>query len=306
MGDRLSGWLVYCMLPISNISKHIDLTHITTTSTTMDNAANNQDIFEPEDNLPNYVVDEPPCDLMLALPPGTALTIHSGNRSWRVHREALCSRSKYFDLACNGPFQEAHQDHMTLHDDDPDAVHDMLSYLMFNSYGPAFVDSAADTHIAACDIADKYMLPGLQSLAVAEFKECMFHMWEERTPYDPTSAFAEVVDRVYEDPRDLWDDPLKQALRVVTGLRLVQMLPPRWQKEKCEHDGPPTEWLAQWGEVAGTDVEPDAPRFLADFWSNSKLYGWWFKTGFPGMMFERGWGGNGESEGRVSCWVYEL
>ena len=68
--------------------------------------------------------------------------------------------------------------------------------------------------VAACDIADKYMLPGLQSSAVVEFKECMFQMWEQGTPYDPTSAFAEVVERVYEDPRDLWDDPLKQALRI--------------------------------------------------------------------------------------------
>lgn len=164
---------------------------------------------------------------MLVLPPGTALTIYCDNRSWRVHREALCLRSKYFDLACNGPFQEALQDHMILHGDDPDAVHDMLTYLMFDSYGSAFVDSAVDTHIAACDIADKYMLPGLQSSAIAESKECMFQMWEEGTPYDPTSAFAEVVELVYEDPRDLWDDPLKQALRAVTVHRLVQMLPPR-------------------------------------------------------------------------------
>lgn len=273
----------------------------------MDNAANNEVVFKAETDPGNYQVDEPPCDLMLALPPGTALTIHSDNRSWRVHREKLCLRSKYFDLACNGPYQEASQDQIFLHGDDPDAVHDILTYLMFDSYGPAFVDSAVDTHIAACDVADKYMLPGLQSEAIAEFKECMFQMWEERTPYDPTSAFAEVVERVYEDPRDLWDDPLKQALRAVTVHRLVQMLPPRWHKERCERDEPPTEWLAQWGKVAGTLVEPDAPRFLADFWGdNSKLYGWWFKTGFPGMMFERGWGGNVEMEGRVSCWVYEL
>ncbi|GAB7328017.1 hypothetical protein MBLNU13_g00071t3 [Cladosporium sp. NU13] len=264
----------------------------------MDNTPNIEVVFEAENSLANDQVDAP-CDLMLALPPGTALIIRSDDRSWRVHKEALCMRSKYFDLACNGPFPEASQDHMTLHDDEPDAVHDMLTYLMFDSYGPAFVDSAVDTHIAACDIADKYMLPGLQSLAVANFKECMFRMWEERTSYDPTSAFAEVVERVYEDPRDLWDDPLKQALRAFTVLRLVQMLPPRWQKQKYEHDDPPNEWLAQWGEVAGTRVEPDAPRFLADFWGdNSKLYGWWFKNGFPGMMFERGWRGNEQEEGR--------
>lgn len=272
----------------------------------MDSFAKNEKFFNAENYLADHHNFDIPCDLMLALPPGMALTIHSANRSWRVHREALCLRSKYFDLACNGPFQEALQDHMFLHDDDPDAVHDMLSYLMFDSYGPAFVDSAVDTHMAACNIADKYMLPGLQSEAVAQFKQCMWQIWAKGTPYDPTSEFAEVVDRVYEDPRELWDDPLKQALRIVTVLRLVQMMPVCWQKEKCRHE-PPDEWLAQWGEVAGTRAEPDAPRFLAEFWgSNSKLYGWWFKTGFPGMMFERGWEGYGGEEERLSCWVYEL
>ncbi|KAM0706019.1 hypothetical protein Q7P35_007379 [Cladosporium inversicolor] len=270
----------------------------------MDALENIEDFFNAENNLSDYNVDIP-CDLMLALPPGTALTIHSANRSWRVHREALCLRSKYFDLACNGAFQEASQDHMFLHDDDPDAVHDMLSYLMFNSYGPAFVDSAVDTHMVACDIADKYMLPGMQAEAAAEFKQCMLHVWAKETPYDPTSEFAKVVERVYEDSRELWDDPLKEALRNVTTVRSVQMLPSNWQASRKER-GPPIERQAQWGQVTERRGEPDAPRFMADFWgSNSKLYGWWFKTGSPGIWFESGRDKWGEAEGRVSCWVRE-
>ena len=66
----------------------------------------------------------------------------------------------------------------------------MLTYLKFDSCGPAFVDSAVDTHIAACDIADKYMLPGLQSDAVAHLKDCVKQMWVAGTPCDPTSALA--------------------------------------------------------------------------------------------------------------------
>ena len=118
-------------------------------------------------------------------------------------------------------------------------------------------------------------------------------MWIEGTAYDPNSAFAGVVERVYEDPRGVWEDALKGALRRTALVRLVQVLS--------------GEWLAQWGEVGGRDGEVDAPRFLADFWgSRSKLRGWWFKSGFPGMRFEEGWGGNGQEEGRVSRWVYEV
>jgi len=271
----------------------------------METTTTNPAVFNTEANLATHQPSVP-YNLMCAMPPGTPFTIHCEERSWRVHKEALCLHSKYFALACNGPFLESTQTHLTLHDDSPSAVHDMLTYLMYASYGPAFASSAVETHIAACDIADKYMLPGLQALAVLEFKKCVREMWAKGTPYDPTGEFAGVVERVYEDPRGLWEDPLKEALRLVAVLRLVQMLPVGWRKERCVH-GPPCKWLAQWGEVAGSRVEPDVQRFLADFWgSNSKLYGWWFKTGFPGMMFERGWEGNGEEEGRVSRWVYEL
>ena len=271
----------------------------------MDNITNNEDVFEAE-TAPTDLYFETEHEQTLCLPHAANFTILYDKHSWHVNKEVLCRRSKYFDLACNGPYLEATQSHMTLHDDDPDAVHDMLTYLMYDSYGPAFVDSAVDTHIAACDMADKYMLPGLQSCAVASFKECMFQIWPERTPYDSTSAFAEVVERVYEDDRGLWKDPLKEALRIVTTVRLVQMLPISWQTDRSERE-PEADWSAQWGEVGGSSTRPDAPRFMADFWgSGSKLCGWWFKTGFPGLRFEIGRRKYGKAEGRVSCWVNEL
>jgi hypothetical protein len=266
----------------------------------MDNASNNEDVFETE-TAPNDFFDTEH-EQTLCRPSEANFTILCDKYSWHIDKETLCKRSEYFDLACNGPYLEATQSHMTLHDDDPDAVHDMLTYLMYDSYGPAFVDSAVDTHIAACDIADKYMLPGLQSYAVASFKECMMEMWESGTPFDPASDFAEVVERVYEDPRGLWEDPLKKALRIVTTVRLVQMLP----GSRSEHE-PRVDWSAQWGELGGSSTRPDAPRFMSDFWgSDSKLCGWWFKTGFPGLRFEIGRGEHGQAEGRVSCWVNEL
>jgi hypothetical protein len=135
----------------------------------------------------------------LALPHATDFTIHCGNRSWRVSRARLCNKSAYFKLACNGPFSEAAQDHMTLHGDDPNAVHYMLPYLMHDSYSPAFVQSALETHIATQNIADKYLLPDLQDLAALILKQCAEYAWPRGAAYDPTSAFAGAVELMYED-----------------------------------------------------------------------------------------------------------
>ena len=120
---------------------------------------------------------------------------------------------------------------MTLHQDNPNAVHDMLTYLMYDSYSPAFVHSALETHIATHNIADKYLLTDLQDLVALNLKQRAEYAWPKGTAYDPTSAFAAAVDMVYEEKyaSALWQNPLKQALRKVTTLRLVQALPGHWE-----------------------------------------------------------------------------
>ena len=52
----------------------------------MDNTPNNEVFFEPDNALANDQVNIPRV-LMLALPPGTALTIHSDDRSWGARTE---------------------------------------------------------------------------------------------------------------------------------------------------------------------------------------------------------------------------
>jgi hypothetical protein len=263
-----------------------------------------EDAFEADTALANHDVDTKHV-VILALPHAVDFTIHSGNRSWGVHKATLCKRSIYFNLACNGPFQEATQDQMTLHEDDPSAVHDMLTYLMYDSYGPAFVHSPLETHIATHDIADKYLLPDLQNLAVLNFTDRVKSAWPKGTAYDPTSAFAAAVEMVYGNKyaNELRKHRLKQALRITATVRLVQALANCWQQRWWKTE-PPTLELARWGNVGGTFAEPDAPEFMADFWGNGKLYGWWFQAGFPGMRYVDEEGELGQ-EGSVGCWVYE-
>jgi len=269
----------------------------------MEPTASNENAIGTDTALADFLIYSRPGQISTLPGPHAAdFTIHSGTQSWRVHRETLCKRSVYFSSICDGPFKEATQNHSTLHDDDPNAVHDMVTYLIYDSYGPAFTYSALETHIANYDIADKYLLSSLKAGTVRQFSTSAYHAWPTGTVYDPASDFAAAVDVVYEDASELREDPLKRALRSIAILRLLQALPKCWQQARCEHD-PPKEWMVQWGTVPGGVAEPDVPRFMVDFWKEgSKIYGWWFKSGFPGMRFKRGRGGEG---GKVSCWVYE-
>lgn len=99
---------------------------------------------------------------------------------------------------------------------------------MYDSYGPAFIYGALETHIANYDIADKYVLPSLKAEAVRQFSTSAYHAWPAGTAYDPASDFAAAVDVVYEDESELREDPLKRALRSTAILRLLQALPKCW------------------------------------------------------------------------------
>jgi len=108
----------------------------------------------------------------------------------------------------------------------------------------------------------------------------------------------------HEYASELKQDPLKQALRTVATIRLVDVLPPLWQHHQWQYV-PPSSELAHCGNVGGTFAEPDAPDFMADFWGNGKLFGWWFKAGFPGLRYEKGQRQAGDKDG-LGYWVYEL
>ncbi|MCJ1438124.1 hypothetical protein MMC27_007511 [Xylographa pallens] len=101
-------------------------------------------------------------------------TVKCGTKTWRIHRAIVCSRSKYFKRACDGDFKEAREAILTLVDEDPALIEEMLLYLYTMQYPqtPLSLRKAKDMVLDAkmYSIADKYDLPDLKQKALKAFR----------------------------------------------------------------------------------------------------------------------------------------
>jgi len=135
-----------------------------------------------------------------------------------VHRAIICSRSTYFKRVCDGGFQvkirpkfkilclselgvteipskEAQQASITLEDDDPDLIHEMLIYLYTTRY-PQTNIPPREPHDAIFDakmyaIADKYDLKDLKQRTRQAFSATWNGSWN-------FALLTELVKVVYE------------------------------------------------------------------------------------------------------------
>ncbi|CZR45755.1 uncharacterized protein FPRO_15069 [Fusarium proliferatum ET1] len=89
-------------------------------------------LFSTNQRMHEYLKDLP---AMLKTGKYSDLTIVCGNNRYRVHRNIICARSKFFDVSCDSGFKESNGEIM-LPDDDPAAVQKMIGYIYNIEYTP--------------------------------------------------------------------------------------------------------------------------------------------------------------------------
>ncbi|GIZ36721.1 hypothetical protein CKM354_000018800 [Cercospora kikuchii] len=104
------------------------------------------------------------------------VTIEYSGRQYRGHKAVLCTRSEYFDRLCgkNSQFAESTQKVIKLEEDDATAVERMIVHLYGGPYVPSTTkDNEWQFHAEITRVADKYLVPGLKSKALAKCIELL-------------------------------------------------------------------------------------------------------------------------------------
>ncbi|KAL9117305.1 MAG: hypothetical protein Q9187_006161 [Circinaria calcarea] len=129
------------------------------------------------DNKDTTAVNAPQTELVdsLALLRKTVkyhdLVIHCGDQEWKAHRVIVCSRSKFFDKACDGTFKEGKTGEVNLVEDEPEMIDRMLDYLYRLDYSdlvPPTLNMSEGRLIVNARmyaLADKYEIWALKELA---------------------------------------------------------------------------------------------------------------------------------------------
>ncbi|KAK3621433.1 hypothetical protein LTR22_025186, partial [Elasticomyces elasticus] len=86
------------------------------------------------------------------------LKVRLGDRTWDVHKVAVCMRSSFF---------EATENVVTLHEDQPEVIDQMIEYMYKNDYE----DDESDTdprvfNVRMVAVAEKYFVDNLAQLAI--------------------------------------------------------------------------------------------------------------------------------------------
>ncbi|MCJ1435433.1 hypothetical protein MMC27_004806 [Xylographa pallens] len=125
------------------------------------------------------------------------LVIRCQDREWKVHRVVICLRSKFFEKACDGNFQEGRTGEITLAEDDAEVVDRVIDYLYRLDYDDkpktANVESSDGPLVMNANvyaIAHKYEIRSLKKVARRKTMEAL-----ETNPNH--KSFSSAVDIVW-------------------------------------------------------------------------------------------------------------
>ncbi|KAI1265852.1 hypothetical protein F5Y18DRAFT_383675 [Xylariaceae sp. FL1019] len=157
------------------------------------------------------------------------VTVECGDKEWHLHRNILVSRCVYFSKGLTGPFKEASEQKITIHDQDPQHVYWLIYYIYTTRAAPDLVALLQNdaTCLSACvallNVADFFLLDALCTIAVNLAQEYLLkHLKGFQTCLrDPDPAAdldklmsAEFQTSFFEAVALTYESPSKQLQRI--------------------------------------------------------------------------------------------
>ncbi|KAF2181007.1 hypothetical protein K469DRAFT_455004, partial [Zopfia rhizophila CBS 207.26] len=116
------------------------------------------------------------------------LIVTCGTQTWNVHRAIVCARSRWFEKACCGEFEESHSRNISIKGQEPHAIERMLKFMYILGTYP-FLDcniSGGDSfsfNIEVYELADYFDVPSLRTLAMKKFSSSARNLWQRLGDY---------------------------------------------------------------------------------------------------------------------------
>ncbi|KAK4617759.1 hypothetical protein CLAFUW4_12421 [Fulvia fulva] len=128
------------------------------------------------------------------------ITITCGAQKFLCHKLILTHRSKWFQKALNGGFEESKADTIELHDEDEDVIHAMLDFCYRTAYWYPkvavgdFTVPNANFHALVFAAGEKYFVKGLADLAADKFEAAAKGATEDQLATAITTVYTAVPD----------------------------------------------------------------------------------------------------------------